>query len=74
MTITIPQKKYNKAKCFSEAALRISEEGRKVKGKGEGEKYTQLNSEFQRIVRRDDKAFLNEQLKEEEENNRMGED
>ena len=45
-----------------------------MKGKGEGEKYTQLNSEFQRIVRRDDKAFLNEQLKEEEENNRLGED
>ena len=74
MTKTIPQKKYNKAKCFSEEALRISEERRKVKGKGEGEKYTQLNSEFQRIVRRDDKAFLNEQLKEEEENNRMGKD
>ena len=49
---------------MSEEALRISEERRKVKGKGEGEKYIQLNTEFQRIARRDKKAFLSEKSKE----------
>ena len=50
----------------------MAEERRKVKGKGERERYTQLNTEFQRVARRDKKVFLNEQHKEIEENNRMG--
>ena len=53
-------------------ALQIAEETKEVKGKGEKERYTQLNKEFQGIARRDKKAFLNEQCKEIEENNRMG--
>ena len=53
-------------------SLQIAEERRKVKGKGKRERYTQLNAEFQRITRRDKKAFLREQCKEIEENNRMG--
>ena len=53
-------------------ALQIAEETKEVKGKGEKERYTQLNKEFQGIARRDKKAFLNEQCKETEENNRMG--
>ena len=57
---------------FSEEALQIAEEGREVKGNGEGKRYTQLNAEFQRIAKRDKKAFLSEQCKEIEENNRMG--
>ena len=57
---------------MSEEALHIAEERRDVKGKGERERYTQLNAEFQRIARRDKKAFLNEHCKEVEENNRMG--
>ena len=57
---------------MSEEALQIAEERRKVKGKGERERYSQLNAEFQRIARRDKKAFLDEQCKEIEENNRMG--
>ena len=57
---------------MSEKALQIAEERREAKGKGERERYTQLNAEFQRIARRDKKAFLNEQCKEIEENNRMG--
>ena len=57
---------------MSEEALQIAEEGREAKGKEEREKYTQLNAEFQRIARRDKKAFLNEQCKEIEENNIMG--
>ena len=57
---------------MSEAALQIVEERREVKGKGEREKYTQLNAEFQRRARRDKKAFLNEQCKEIEENNKLG--
>ena len=61
-----------KGKWFSEEALQISEKRRKVKGKGEKEKYTHLNAEFQRITRRDKKAFLSDQCKEAEENNRMG--
>ena len=57
---------------MSEAALQIVEERREVKGKGERERYTQLKAEFQRTARRDKKAFLNEQCKEIEKNNRMG--
>ena len=57
---------------MSEEALHIAEERRDVKGKGERERYTQLNAEFQRIARRDKKAYLNGQCKEVEENNRMG--
>ena len=54
---------------MSEETLQIAEEQREVKGKGERERYIQLNAEFQRIARRDKKAFLNEQYKEIEENN-----
>ena len=57
---------------MSEAALQISEKRREAKGKGEKERYTHLNAEFQRIARIDKKAFLSEQCKEIEENNRMG--
>ena len=57
---------------MSEEALQISEKRREVKGKGEKERYTYLNAEFQRIARRDKKAFLSDQHKEIEENNRMG--
>ncbi|KAF7248571.1 Craniofacial development protein 2 [Varanus komodoensis] len=72
-TKTIPKKKKcKKAKWLSEAALQIAEERREAKGKGERESYTQLNAEFQRIARRDKNAFLNEQCKEIEENNRIG--
>ena len=57
---------------MAEETLQIAEERREVKGKGERERYTQLKAEFQRTARRDKKAFLNEQCKEIEENNRMG--
>ena len=57
---------------MSEAALQIAEKRREAKGKEEKERYTHLNAEFQRIARRDKKAFLNDQRKEIEENNRMG--
>ena len=57
---------------MSEEALQIAERKREVTGKGEREKYTHLNAEFQRIARRDKKAFLSGQCKEIEENNRMG--
>ena len=57
---------------MSEEALQIAEKRREVKGKGEKERYKHLNAEFQRIARRDKKAFLSEQCKEIEENNRMG--
>ena len=57
---------------MSEEALQIAEERREVKGKGEKERYTHSNAEFQRIARRDKKAFLSDQCKEIEENNRMG--
>ena len=57
---------------MSEEALQIAEKRREVKGKGKREKHTQLNAEFQRITRRDKKAFLHEQCKEIDENNRMG--
>ena len=70
---TIPKKKKSKkAKWLSEEALQIAEKRRQVKGKGEKEKYTHMNAEFQRIARRDKKAFLSDQCKEIEENNRMG--
>ena len=70
---TIPKKKKcKKAKWLSEEALQIAEKRREVRGKGDKEQYTHLNSEFQRIARRDKKAFLSEQCKEKEENNRMG--
>ena len=69
----IPKKnKCKKAKWLSEEALQIAEKRREVRGKGDKEQYTHLNSEFQRIARRDKKAFLSEQCKEIEENNRMG--
>ena len=61
-----------KAKWLSEEALQIAEKGREAKGKGEKERYTHLNAEFQRIARRDKKAFLSDQCQEIEENNRMG--
>ena len=72
MTKTIPKKKKcKKAKWLSEEALQIAEKRREVKGKGEKERYTHLNAEFQRIARRDKKVFLNDQCKEIQENNRM---
>ena len=57
---------------MSEEALQIAEERREAKGKGEKERYTHLNAEFQRLARRDKKPFLSDQCKEIEENNRMG--
>ena len=57
---------------MSEGALQIAEKRKDKKGKGEKERYTHLNAEFQRIARRDKKAFLSDQCKEIEENNRMG--
>ena len=70
---TIPKKKkYKKAKWLSEEALQIAEKGREAKGKEEKERYTPLNTEFQRTARRDKKAFLSDQYKEIEETNRMG--
>ena len=57
---------------MSEAVLQIAEKGRESKGKGKKERYTHLNTEFQRIARRDKKAFLSDQCKEIEENNRIG--
>ena len=59
---------------LSEEALQIAVKRREAKSKGEKEKYTHLNAEFQRIARRDKKAFVSDQCKEIEENNRMGED
>ena len=70
---TIPKKKKcEKAKGLSEEALQIAVKRREVKSKGEKERYKHLNAEFQRIARRDKKAFLSDQCKEKEENNRMG--
>ena len=70
---TIPKKKKcEKAKWLSEEALQIAVERREMKSKGEKERYTHLNAEFQRLARRDKKAFLSDQCKEIEENNRMG--
>ena len=73
MIKTIPKKKNcKKAKWLSEEALQVAEQRREAKGKGEKERYTHLNAEFQRRARRDKKAFLSDQCKEIEENNRMG--
>ena len=70
---TIPKKKKcKKAKRLSEEALQIAVKRREAKSKGEKERYTHLNAEFQRRARRDQKAFLSDQCKEIEENNRMG--
>ena len=70
---TIPKKKKcKKAKWLSEEALHVAEKRREAKGKGKKERYTHLNEEFQRIERRAKKAFLSDQCKEIEENNRMG--
>ena len=70
---TIPKKKKcKKAKWLAEEALQIAVKRREAKSKGEKESYTHLNAEFQRIARRDKKAFLSDQCKEIEENNRMG--
>ena len=66
------KKKCRKAKWLSEEALQIAMKRREAKSKGEKERYTHLNAEFQRIARRDKKAFLSDQCKEIEENNRMG--
>ena len=66
------KKKCKKAKWLSEEALQIAEKGREAKGKEEKERYSHLNAEFQRIARGDKKAFLSDQYKEIEENNRMG--
>ena len=70
---TIPiEKKCKKAKWLPEEALQIAEKRREAKGKGEKERYTHLNAEFQRKARRDKKAFFSDHCKEIEENNRMG--
>ena len=70
---TIPKKKKcKKAKWLTEEALHIPVQRRKAKSKGEKEKHTHLNAEFQRIARRDKKAFLSDQCKEIEEHNKMG--
>ena len=73
MIKTIPKKKKcKKAKWLSEEALQIAEKRREAKGKGEKERYTHLNAEFQRTARRDKKAVPSDQCKETEENNRTG--
>ena len=70
---TIPKKKKcKKTKWLSEEGLQIAMKRREAKGKGEKERYTHLNAEFHRIARKDKKAFLSDQCKEREENNRMG--
>ena len=66
------EEKCKKATWLSEEALQIAVKRREVKSKGEKERYTHLNAEFQRIARRDKKAFLSDQCKEIEENNKMG--
>ena len=66
------KKKCKKAKWLPEEALQIAVKGREAKSKGEKENYTHLNAEFQRIARRDKKAFFSDQRKEIEKNNRMG--
>ena len=73
MIKTFPKRKQcKKAKQLSEEALKIAMKRRKVKGKGEHKRYTHFHAEFQRIVRRDKKAFLSDQCKEIEESRRMG--
>ena len=70
---TIPKKKKSKkAKWYTEEALKIGKKRREAKDKGAKERYIHLNTEFQRITRTDKKAFLSDQCKETEENNRMG--
>ena len=70
---TIPKKKKcKKAKWLSEEVLQIAEKRREVKGKGEKERHTHLNAEFQRTARRDKKTFLSDHCQEIEENNKMG--
>ena len=71
MIKTIPKKKCNKAKWLSEEAFQIAMKRREVNGKGKKERYTNLNAQFQRITRRDKKAFLSDQCKEIEENRRQ---
>ena len=66
------EKEMQKAEWLSEEALQIAEKRREAKGQGEKERYIHLSTEFQRIARRDKKAFLSEQFKDIEENNRMG--
>ena len=68
----LKKKKYKKAKWLIEEVLQIAVKRREVKSKGEKEGYTHLNADLQRIARRDKKAFLSDQCKEIEENNRMG--
>ena len=68
----LKKKTCKKAKWLSEVLLQIAEKRREAKSKGEKERYTHLNAEFQRIARRDKKAFLSDQCKEIEENNKMG--
>ena len=68
----LTEKKCKKAKWLSEEALQIAVKRREVKSKGEKERYKHLNAQFQRIARRDNKAFLSDQCKEIEENNRTG--
>ena len=70
--IILMKKKCKKAKWSSKKASQITEKRREVKGKGEKERYTHVNAEFQRIARRDKKIFLSDQCKEIEEHNRMG--
>ena len=65
------EKKCKKAKCLSEEALQIAGKRREAKSKGEKERYSHLNAEFQRLARRDKEAFLSDQCKEIEENNRI---
>ena len=67
-----PRKRCKKTKWLCEEALQIAVKRREVKSKGEKERYTHLSAEFQRIARRDKRAFLSDQCKEIEENNRMG--
>ena len=69
----LQEKEMKKAKWLPEEALQIAKKRRKATGKGEKERYTHLNAEFQRIARRDKKGFLSDQCKEIEENNRMDE-
>ena len=72
MKTILKKKKCIKAKWLPEEALQIAVKTREVKSKGEKERYTHLNADFQRIARRDKKAFLSDQCKEIQENNRMG--
>ena len=71
---TLKKKKCTEAKLLSEEALQIAVKRREVKSKGEKKRYSHLNAEFQRIARRDKKAFLSDQCKEIEENNRKTRD